>query len=97
MGNRLRPRAPRIQKAYDRARGSAAGSGYDSQWQKIQAIYKMDNPLCENCKDHGISKRADVIHHIVEIAEGGDRLAFSNLKSLCMTCHNEVHRETRKK
>ena len=81
----------REQKAYDRIRGTSAERGYDGEWQKVQAIYKRENPLCEDCRDRGITKLADLVHHIVPISKGGDRLAFSNLKSLCKACHDKIH------
>jgi len=38
----------------------------------------------------GLVKQADMVHHIVAIADGGDRLAYSNLLSLCWACHGKV-------
>ena len=47
-------------------------------------------PLCGRCQMRGLVKQADMVHHIVAIADGGDRLAYSNLLSLCWACHGKV-------
>ena len=81
----------REQKAYDRIRGSAAERGYDRKWRDVRDLYIKENPLCEDCRDKGITKMANVVHHIVELSRGGAKYAFGNLKSLCTACHNNIH------
>ena len=38
-------------------------------------------------------KRADVVHHIVEIKDGGAAGEKSNLEGLCIACHFNKHRK----
>ena len=81
----------REREAYDRTRGSAASRGYDRKWQEVRDLYIKENPLCEDCRDKGITKMANIVHHIVELTRGGAKYAFGNLKSLCTACHNNIH------
>lgn len=48
----------------------------------------MNNPLCVECEAQGISTPVEVTDHITPINQGGDPYAWSNLQSLCDTCHN---------
>lgn len=69
-----------------------------SRWKKLRMAYLSDNPLCEECKDKGIIKQAEHIHHKKEISSGKTeeemkQLAFdsNNLQSLCSDCHKAKH------
>lgn len=78
------------QRRLDDRRGSAASRGYDRRWQTVRAAYMAQYPLCGRCQARGLVKQADMVHHIIAIADGGDRLTYSNLLSLCWTCHGKV-------
>lgn len=78
------------QRQHDQRRGPAAARGYDRQWQAVRASYISRYPLCGRCEARGLVRPADMVHHIVAIADGGDRLAFGNLLSLCWPCHGKV-------
>ena len=43
---------------------------------------------CEECLKNGQRKKATMVDHIVPIKQGGDKFSFSNLQSLCWTCHS---------
>ena len=75
-------------------RPSAARRGYDRRWQKVRALKLRMDPLCEGCKRAGRVTPANEVHHVVALADGGERLAMDNLESLCKPCHSrETGRE----
>ena len=48
----------------------------------------MLDPLCQRCEAHGRTTVADMVHHVVPLAEDpGLRLVMPNLKSVCYACH----------
>ena len=64
----------------------------------------MEQPLCEMCLEKGIITPATDVHHIQEIGTYDDLerqllLAFdySNLMSLCDSCHMHLHGERHSK
>ena len=62
---------------------------YNSKaWRGLRAAYIRTYPLCKKCKDEGKTKKADHVDHIVPISQGGERLDWLNLQSLCIKCHN---------
>ena len=76
---------------YDATRGNSGERGYDAVWQRARRRKLNQDPLCEACEAKGLVVRAVLVHHIKPIAEGGERLAMSNLMSLCTACHEEIH------
>ena len=62
---------------------------YDSRWRKIRALYVKAHPLCEECLKHGRTTPVEQVHHIVPLADGGTH-DFSNLMSLCKSCHSAI-------
>lgn len=83
------------QKRYDQvSRDSTSNSFYQSkEWKKLRAFVRhRDKGLCQHCKRDNRIKKADVVHHIVEIKEDwSKRLDPSNLECVCHTCHNKEH------
>lgn len=62
--------------------------------RKRQEILERDNYECQMCKEKGLFKKADVVHHIKHLKARADLgLTESNLLSLCNVCHNDVHPE----
>ena len=59
-----------------------------SRWKKVRALKLARDPLCEDCKDHGLAVPAVQVHHLKGVARHPE-LAFvmENLLSLCTTCH----------
>ena len=78
---------------YERSRGSAASNGYDAQWNKVRLIKLRHNPLCEDCQEAGRVTAAVLVHHVKPVKEHPElRLTMSNLRSLCVQCHELHHR-----
>ena len=74
-------RSPEVKKKYGRA------------WQRIRSRYARSHPLCEQCFKEGRLTPVEEVHHIIPVAKGGTH-DFSNLMSLCRSCHTKIHMET---
>ena len=83
------------ERRYNKDRGSAASQGYDALWQKVRLAYLSKHPLCERCEAEGIITPAVLVHHKHEIKDGGARLDFDNLMSLCKRHHENIHGKDR--
>lgn len=78
---------------YDRyGRNQASVKIYKGKrWQTIRKKYYEEHPLCENCLLEDKITPAEEVHHIVPLSAGGEPYAFSNLRSLCRSCHLKEH------
>ena len=76
-------------KRYDKKRDPKIKKFYSSsQWQKVRDRYLKKNPLCEHCKEKGLTEVADEVDHIIPIKVAWEkRLSSQNLQSLCKSCH----------
>ena len=69
----------------------------DVRWQRLRVAYLADHPLCEECLEHGVTREAVDVHHVVSFmsAEGVERielaLNYDNLRALCKECHQAEH------
>lgn len=77
----------------DDRRPSHSLRGYDRTWYRLRAAKLSREPLCEAaeiCKDHPIIRRvATQVDHVIPIRLRPDlRLVWSNLQSLCASCHS---------
>lgn len=70
------------------------------RWKKLRADKLTANPICEECEAKGLSTPATEVHHLTEVesvptAEAMERLMFdySNLESVCHSCHSEIHQK----
>lgn len=60
-------------------------SFYQSKaWRDTRNAFIAANPRCCEC-----GEPATVADHKTRIAEGGDKLAWSNLQPMCQKCHNK--------
>jgi 5-methylcytosine-specific restriction protein A len=59
-----------------------------AKWRKIRRVHLLRNPLCVRCLKYNQSTLANVVDHILEIADGSDPYDMSNLQSLCPRHHN---------
>ena len=75
---------------YDR--DPAAKRRYGRAWKRIRDRYMNAHPLCERCQREGRLVKAEQVHHIKPLAEGGDH-SENNLMSLCSSCHAKIHAE----
>ena len=77
---------------YERyARGYDNHQRYGRAWRKIRDQYLAAHPLCEKCAEAGRFVKAELVHHVKPIADGGTNDA-ENLMSLCVACHEKMHR-----
>lgn len=72
---------------------------YQSQtWKRTRQAFKLgttvlpdgrevSNSMCLECYKQGIVKPMHTVDHIQRIKDGGNRTDFSNLQSLCESCH----------
>jgi len=77
-------------KKYEQNRGSSSERGYDARWHRTSALHLKEFPLCAKC-----GKAAELIHHIIPIAEGGSIYDRDNLESSCELCHDGKHKDNR--
>lgn len=57
------------------------------QWKMLRRYYIKSNPLCEMCNRQNKTTAAQCVDHIKPISLGGNKIAESNLQSLCNSCH----------
>ena len=84
-----------MQRHYEHfTRGYDRQERYGGAWRRIRDRHLAAHPLCECCKERGRYILATLVHHIKEIADGGTHDA-DNLMSLCVSCHERIHRRGR--
>jgi 5-methylcytosine-specific restriction protein A len=69
-----------------------------ARWKRLRLLKLGHDPLCEDCREHGVTEPAAQVHHMIPVAERPD-LAFDrdNLRSLCTTCHARREAEERRR
>ena len=61
-----------------------------SKWVKLSRRTLQNSPVCVSCLRKGITKKADLVDHIVPIRENWSRrLDPTNLQTLCYYCHRK--------
>ena len=73
-------------------RDPATRQYYGTEWQKVRRAYISHHPLCEECLKQGRVVPVAQVHHKRPRREGGTN-DFSNLMSLCASCHARIHAE----
>jgi 5-methylcytosine-specific restriction enzyme A len=66
---------------------------------KLQALRKQlfaEEPLCRECRKHGLTRAASIRDHIKPLAEGGTD-APSNIQPLCGDCSRVKTQEESKR
>lgn len=63
---------------------------YGSKWRKIRKEYLEHHPFCQLCREAGRRTRANTVHHIKAVSEGGSS-EWNNLMALCRSCHSALH------
>jgi len=91
----IKERKDRASKQYNKARPVIHEFYKTKAWRKTSVAYRQEHPLCEECLRQGIITPAEMVHHVVEITDGGDPLDWDNLESLCLACHNRIHARDR--
>ena len=81
-------RTPFANKEKNKKYVSKNSKFYNSkEWKALREYFINENPLCKWCEEEGKVNKADVIDHVKEIVDGGDRLNQNNLMSLCHRHH----------
>ena len=81
-------------RKYDKARDQAPGRKFlhSSVWRRIRAAKLALNPLCQRCEAKGLIVPAVLVHHCDENQQNNHE---NNLKSVCGSCHELIHRKDR--
>lgn len=74
----------RVRRTFD----AELGFYKSAAWQQCRAAYLRAHPVCVACQARGRTVAAVVVDHVVPIKDGGARLDWANLQSLCTSCHN---------
>lgn len=63
------------------------------EWKRLRRrALQRDNFECQLCKKKGKFAKAKNVHHIEEVKDKPERaLDETNLLSLCIKCHNQIH------
>jgi 5-methylcytosine-specific restriction protein A len=64
-------------------------------WRTFRAWYLSRHPCCEVCLREGRTVPATLVHHRVELKDGGARTAEENAEALCVKCHALVTAKNR--
>lgn len=64
-------------------------------WRETRDLFLERHPLCQRCFSLGILQKAEHVHHIVPLSEGGDS-SDENLQALCSSCHVRVEHARKK-
>jgi len=69
----------------------------DKRWKRLRQVKFMENPICEKCRERGITTVTQHIHHVKPFDVNSPDLEarafdYDNLISLCVECHNKMHR-----
>jgi 5-methylcytosine-specific restriction protein A len=70
-------------------RDPVSNKRYGRAWKRIRDRYIKAHPLCEACKRQGRLTPVEEVHHIKPLSQGGSN-DFSNLMSLCKSCHSSI-------
>jgi hypothetical protein len=79
-------------KSYDMNREDTRARGYTRRWEHVRKMKLNNQSLCEDCATEGITRVANMVHHIDGNAKHND---MDNLRSLCWHHHGQysVHSE----
>jgi 5-methylcytosine-specific restriction endonuclease McrA len=57
-------------------------------WRMVRKSYLFEHPICEH--EDGCERLAEHVHHIVDLADGGDEYDPENLTALCAPHHSRI-------
>lgn len=67
------------------------------EWIKLRDLKRRLDPLCEPCKARGVVRVVAIVHHVETVEDRPDRrLDIDNLQSVCLACHNAIHKGKRR-
>jgi 5-methylcytosine-specific restriction protein A len=88
------PKRADYDRAYNRRRGKDPRC--TAAWKHARALKLARDPLCEECKLHGVTRAATQVHHVVPLEQGGALCDLGNLRSLCSACHAKENARERR-
>ena len=88
-GRYCKTHAPRAAAQYEARRDPNVRRRYGRRWRETRDAYAAAHPLCERCLAEGKAVPMDEVHHKVPVALGGSH-DWSNLQSLCRSCHQKA-------
>lgn len=72
---------------------------HTARWEELRDSFRKHNPLCSRCRDNGLIKQSETVHH----DPPRDSQEFRRLKltgyewdylvAVCKKCHGEIHQE----
>lgn len=75
----------------------------DKRWKDLRNMYLQEHPLCEECLRYGRVVPGEHVHHKsffasddIEEHRWTKLLDWNNLKTLCKTCHSNIHKKAEK-
>lgn len=74
-------------KQSNRDLGRSADPYHTARWTRLSRAWRMEHPLCEECRKRGVVKSAQVVDHIVPWPVCEDFFDRANLQSLCSDCN----------
>lgn len=80
-----------MRRSFDSNRPSARKRGYDARWEATAERYKENHPWCLGCTAIGVSRRTEVVDHIVP--HRGNQKRFwdaNNWQPACAWHHNAI-------
>lgn len=83
-------------RAYERRPDRQADKDFYSSkaWRRLRAAVLSAEPLCRECRRHGLLIEATCVDHIEPRRRRPDlALDRSNLRALCAACNNRVRRD----
>lgn len=89
-GRFCEPHAKQEHRRYNKyERDPESSKRYGRKWRKIRNRYISLHPLCEQCLKEDVLTRAEEVHHIKPLAQGGTH-DDENLMALCKPCHSRI-------
>ena len=63
-----------------------------ARWRKLREQKLAEDPFCEVCARAKPARitAATIVHHRQPLKRGGDPFEWSNLESICASCHNKA-------
>ena len=77
-------------------RERSADPYHTARWTRISRAWRINHPLCDECKRKGLTRSAEVVDHIVPWPVCPDFYDTSNLQSLCADCNHAKGQKDKK-
>ena len=62
---------------------------YNRQWEVFRTrVGARRNWICERCRERGLIRSGNELHHKVPLSEGGAKYDETNVELLCKSCHS---------